>query len=135
LRKALRRDGIFGLLGACFRSFIHTTPSALFASATIGSNMSDWIKHLEPIQLIYGITAVAGGIARYLNSYVQGKPFKISIFFASAFTAGFSGYMFAILGLTMNLPPTMLFVVAGTGGFFGEQTMKLVLESVSAKLN
>jgi LydA holin phage, holin superfamily III len=97
--------------------------------------MTDWLKHLEPIQFIYGTIAVAGGIARYLNSYVQGKPFNVGIFFASAFTAGFSGYMFALLGLTMNLPPTMLFVIAGTGGFFGEQTMKLVLESVSTKIN
>jgi len=53
--------------------------------------MSDQVKHLEPIQVLYGCVAVAGGIARYLNSYVQGKPFKVSIFFASAFTAGFSG--------------------------------------------
>lgn len=96
--------------------------------------MADWLKHLEPVQIIYGIIAIAGGVARYLNSYVQGKPFKKSILIASAFTAGFSGYMFALLGLTMNLPQPMLFVIAGTGGFFGEQTMKLVLESVTTKL-
>jgi len=32
------------------------------------------------------------------------------------------------------MPPTIVFIMAGTGGFMGEQTMKLVAEWVSKKV-
>ncbi len=92
----------------------------------------DWgqyiIMKLEALQWIYGLVAVFGGIARYLNGYVNGERFKFSILVASAFVAGFSGYMFAALGESLAMPQQMLFVMAGVGGFFGEQTMKFILE-------
>jgi len=87
-----------------------------------------------PIELIWGIIAISGGIARYLNSYITGHKFKLSIFIASALVAGFSGYMFALLGETLVLPANMTHVMAGVGGFFGEQTMKLILESIKKKV-
>jgi hypothetical protein len=87
-----------------------------------------------PVELIYGAIAIAGGIARYLNSYATGTPFKLSIFIASTFVSGFSGYMFALLGTTMNLPEGFLFIMAGTGGFFGDQTMKLVMERLNKEV-
>ena len=88
-----------------------------------------------PIEYIYGLIAVAGGIARYANSFIAGKPFKISVLFASAFVAGFSGYMFAVVGISLNLPLPMQFVMAGVGGFFGEQTMKLILEYAAKRIS
>lgn len=88
-----------------------------------------------PIELIYGILAIAGGIARYLNSYVTGTPFKFSVLLASAFVAGFSGYMFALVGESMNLPVPMSHILAGVGGFFGEQTLKLVMEYVQKRIS
>lgn len=97
----------------------------------------DFLKTLsiDPIQFVYGALAICGGVARYLSGYTtDGLPFKFRTFVASTFVSGFSGYMFALLGLSMSLPPTFLFIMSGTGGFFGEQTMKLILEYVQVKV-
>ncbi len=96
----------------------------------------DYLKSLpiEPVQFVYGAVAIFGGIARYLNSYTtNGAPFTLSIFLASTFVSGFSGYMFALVGLSLNLPNTFIFIMAGSGGFFGEQTMKYVMEFAQRK--
>lgn len=87
----------------------------------------------ESAQLLYVMIAVFGGLARYLNSYTKGTPFKLSIFFASAFVAGFSGWMFSQIGISMGMPVSMIYMMAGTGGFFGEQTMKYILEWLQNK--
>lgn len=96
----------------------------------------EWFKNIpiEPIQFIYGGIAIGGGVARYLNNYIAGSGFKFSIFVASAFVSGFSGYMFALVGLSLNMPESIIFVFAGTGGYFGEQTMKLILEFSQRKI-
>ncbi len=95
--------------------------------------MSDFIKNF-PVQAIYMMVAVVGGVARYFNSFADGKvPFKLSILLASAFAAGFSGLMFALVGDSMHLPNPIPHIMAGVGGFFGDQTMKLILEYVSKK--
>lgn len=91
------------------------------------------LKNL-PIELIYGLIAVGGGIARYLNAYVNGQRFHFSIFVASTVVAGFSGFMFALLGETLNLPQTMIHVMAGVGGFCGDQTLKLIMEYTQKKI-
>lgn len=91
----------------------------------------DFLKSI-PVQLIYIIVATVGGVARYLNSFADGKvPFQLSIFIASAFVAGFSGLMFALVGDSLSLPNPIPHIMAGCGGFFGDQTMKLVLEYVT----
>ena len=81
-----------------------------------------------PVQVVYAVIAIVGGCARYLNSFVTGTPFKFTVFLASAFVAGFSGYMFAELGQSMQLTSQFIFMMAGVGGFFGEQTMKYIME-------
>lgn len=82
-----------------------------------------------PIEVVYGVVAISGGIARYLNSYAEGKThFKFSVFIASAFVAGFSGYMFALMGQSLALPVPMPSIMAGVGGFFGDQTLKLIMD-------
>lgn len=87
-----------------------------------------------PVEAIYGLLAVGGGIARYLNGYANGQKFHLSILVASALVAGFSGYMFALLGVTMSMPQPMLFVMAGVGGFMGEQTLKFIMEYLGTKM-
>jgi len=87
-----------------------------------------------PVTFIYGVIAIAGGCARYLTGYVEGKRFKLSIFLASAFVSGFSGWMFAYMGLSLALPQYMVYIMAGVGGFMGEQTMKLIVEYVQTKI-
>ena len=85
-------------------------------------------------QLLYGLIAVCGGVARYLNSYANGQPFKLSILAASAFVAGFGGWVFALLGVTMDMPQNLLWVMAGVGGFFSEQSLKFAFEYFSRKV-
>ncbi len=88
---------------------------------------------LEPMQFLYGAVAIIGGVARYLNSFTTGTPFNFGIFLASVFVSGFSGYMFSLVGLSMGLPQAFIFIMAGMGGFMGDQTMKLVAEYVQTK--
>lgn len=95
--------------------------------------LSKLFNHVEPIQFIYGAIAICGGVARYLNGYSDGAPFSVGVFLASAFVAGFSGWMFALIGQSMSMPDSIVFIMAGSGGFFGEQTMKLVLEWVRGR--
>lgn len=92
----------------------------------------DFLKNL-PIEFMFVSIAFFGGIARYLTGFTNGAPFRFSVFFASGIVAGFSGWMFALFGETMHLPQEMLFVMAGIGGFSGEQTMKFILEQVTLK--
>lgn len=94
-----------------------------------------FIKSVEPIQYIYGFIAIAGGIARYLTGYKNGVPFKFSIFLASAVVAGFSGWMFAQMGTSLRMSQELIFVMAGTGGFMGEQTMKLIAEWLQSRIS
>lgn len=91
------------------------------------------IEEFKPLELMYPIIAVMGGLARYLNSYINGTPFRISLFVASGFVAGFSGYMFALLGDSLQFPFTVTYVMAGVGGFFGDQTMKFIMEILSKR--
>lgn len=92
-------------------------------------------KSVEPVQYAYGVIAVCGGVARYLNGYTNGVPFSLGIFIASAFVAGFSGWMFALIGMSMHLPQALVFAMAGTGGFMGEQTMKFIVEWLQNKIS
>lgn len=91
------------------------------------------LEHLKdiPVQVVYIVVASVGGLARYLNSYVGDKKFSLAVFVASGFVAGFSGLMFALVGDSLHLPKPMPHIMAGVGGFFGDQTMKLVLEYAS----
>lgn len=87
-----------------------------------------------PPELIYVVIATMGGVARYLNSFANGSPFKLSVFLASGFVAGFSGLMFAQLGIVMGFSDVFIFMLAGMGGFFGEQSLKLIMEIVKDKI-
>lgn len=85
-------------------------------------------------QLLYVAIAVCGGIARYLRGYVDGIPFSFGIFCASAFVSGFGGWIFALIGLSLNLPQFIVFAMAGTGGFFSDQALKLAFEYTAGRL-
>lgn len=96
----------------------------------------DFLNHIkdDTLQIAYGSVAIIGGIARYLNMYSSGQtPFSLKMFLASTFVSGFSGYMFSLIGLSLSLPTTFIFMMAGSGGFFGDQTMKYVTEYVTTK--
>lgn len=86
------------------------------------------------VHLTYGLIALCGGVARYLNGYTKGKPFSLTMFIASAFISGFSGWMFATLGMSLDFPQPFVFMMAGTGGFFGDQTMKFLYETIKKRI-
>lgn len=86
------------------------------------------------MQFVYGFIAICGGIARYLNNYATGATFRLSIFLASAFVAGFSGWMFALIGVSMSFDQPITFAMAGMGGFMGEQTLKFVWELIQHRV-
>ena len=89
---------------------------------------------VEPVQFVYGAIAVCGGLARYLNGVaIDGTKFNGGILLASAFVSGFSGWMFATMGVSLNMPQEIIFMMAGTGGFFGDQTMKFIMEYLQKK--
>lgn len=94
------------------------------------------MDHLKdiPVQAFYVLIAGLGGMARYLNSFKDGHAhFSLAIFFASAFVAGFSGLMFALLGDSLALPNPIPHIMAGVGGFFGDQTLKFIMEYLTKK--
>lgn len=86
-----------------------------------------------PVEMIYVAIATVGGMARYLSNYTQNGSFSFKFFAASSFASGFSGWIFALLGLSLQMPNQLLYVMAGVGGFFGDQTMKLMLEYFQRK--
>ena len=86
-----------------------------------------------PIELTLVLVAVFGGIARYLNGYINGQGFKLTVFVASVIVSGFGGLMFGWLGHTLAMAPTTLLIMAGMGGYFSEQTLKLVFDIIKAR--
>jgi len=83
---------------------------------------------------VYGFVAIVGGCARYLVGYTEGKRFNFRIFTASAFVSGFSGWMFALMGLSLGMPQYFIYIMAGVGGFMGEQALNLIVEYVNTKI-
>jgi H+/gluconate symporter-like permease len=86
-----------------------------------------------PLEILIAILAIFGGVARYLNGYINGRGFKLSIFISSVIVSGFGGLMFGLLGSSMDLPIVMVSMMSGMGGYFSEQTLKFVYEVVKGK--
>lgn len=91
------------------------------------------LKHFT-VEYIYVGLAFTGGMARYLNNYISGKPFSLSMLLASSIISAFSGLMFSLLGSALDMPINIQFMMAGLGGYFGDQTMKLLLEILKNKI-
>lgn len=87
-----------------------------------------------PVGVMYTVLAMIGGTARYLVQYTKGTPFKLTMFVSNILISGFSGYMFAIFGTSMDFPPHMLVVMAGIGGFLGVNAIELIVEHISKKV-
>lgn len=87
-----------------------------------------------PIEIIMTALAIFGGVARYLNGYINGQGFKLSLFISSIVVSGFGGLMFGLLGLALDAPMYMLLVMAGLGGHFSDQTLKFIYELVKNKV-
>lgn len=84
-------------------------------------------------ELAWVLAAMVGGVARYLDSYIQtGTMPRVGLLFANAFVSGFSGYMAAHVAL--HLAPDWAMVAAGTAGWLGTQGMNWVADVVKRRV-
>ena len=90
----------------------------------------DWMPSLA-----YVLLAMSGGIARYLHSYTHGAKFHWGVFSANAVLSGFSGYIFALVATSMQMPDNLTFVFAGVGGFLGHSGLEWLSEVIKSKIN
>jgi len=70
--------------------------------------------------------AVAGGIAKYMNDIVQGKPFVLSVFLGNVFIAGFTGFMFFQFAESVGMNDKMQSMFSGIGGFMGVEGLRFI---------
>lgn len=91
------------------------------------------LRHF-PVEVVYIFLAISGGVARSLNSYNNNGKFAFSHFLASIFVSGFSGWMFSLLGQSLSLPQTFIFMMSGIGGFMGEQALKFLADYITKKI-
>ena len=91
----------------------------------------DYIKHFS-IELVYVTVAAVGGMARYLQKYLEEGDFRFRHMLAHLFVSAFSGYMFGEFGLWLGLEERSLFLLVGIGGYMGTESLKLI-ETVMKK--
>lgn len=84
-------------------------------------------------QVVYVGLAAAGGIARYLFSYIETGKFVFTIFCAHIFVSAFSGYMFAEFAVFLGVKETGLFLFAGIGGFMGTKALEIIEKYITTK--
>ena len=89
-----------------------------------------------PTEIIYVAVAAAGGIARYLQLYLNEGTFAWQHFIAHTLVSSFSGYMFYqfatnVVGMGDNTIP----IVAGLGGWMGVEALKLLEATLKKKFS
>lgn len=85
------------------------------------------MKHF-PVEVIWSLVAICGGVARYLSEYRQTRKFELGPFLANSAIAGFSGSMFMLLGNSLAMPYALVGVMAGVGGFMGVDAVNFLIE-------
>lgn len=86
-----------------------------------------------PTEIMYVIVAAAGGVARYLQHYLNDGGFTWQHFFAHVIVSSFSGYMFYNFASgILNMPNNTVAIFAGLGGWMGVEALKM-LESIIKK--
>ena len=92
----------------------------------------EWFTKL-PTEVIYVAVAATGGIARYLQHYLNEGTFTWQHFLAHVFVSSFSGYMFYQFSVNVfGFPETTTAVFAGIGGWMGVEALKM-LETIIKK--
>ncbi len=78
-------------------------------------------------EMFYVTIAAIGGVARYLQVYVETGIFKWRQLAAHTFISAFSGYMFGLASTSIFGDGTFSpFLVAGIGGYMGAEATKLI---------
>lgn len=88
-----------------------------------------------PIEWLYALLAATGGGARYLNMYLNSGKFLWTNFIANLFISGFSGLMFAFMAESMNMPPMVLYIFAGVGGFMGHNALEFLASYLKTRIS
>lgn len=87
-----------------------------------------------PIELLWVIIAIFGGVARYLDRYLRNEEqFSYKRIIANFFVTGFTGWMAAII--TLSFYPNWAVVAAGIGGYAGTQIMDEIIKIIKLRLN
>lgn len=95
----------------------------------------EWFTKI-PTEIVYVAVAAAGGIARYLQHYLNGSPFSWSRMIAHAGVACFSGYMFYSFSIDiLGFPESTAAVFTGLGGWMGAEALKLLEDTLSKWIN
>ena len=87
------------------------------------------IKNM-PSEGIIVILAIAGGLARYLNLYLNGEKFRLSMLVANLILSGFAGLMFSLFGKSLGLATEFTYVLSGVGGFMSTEALKFLAQRV-----
>lgn len=86
------------------------------------------------VEVVYVAVAAAGGGARYLQKYLEEGKFGWSHLLVHLIVSAFSGYMFYQCAVNvLNVPETVVPVLAGMGGWMGVESLKVV-ETLTKKL-
>lgn len=89
-----------------------------------------------PTEVVYVAIAAAGGIARYLQRYLNEGTFIWQHFIAHVFVSSFSGYMFYQFSVNiLSLPEGTVAVFAGLGGWMGVEALKMIESVIKKKLD
>ena len=84
-------------------------------------------------ELLWVAIAMAGGIARYLDTYLRTGVFPtVGMIVANAVVSGFSGYMFA--QIVTKVAPEWAVVAAGVGGYLGTQGIDWVATVIKGRV-
>lgn len=89
-----------------------------------------------PTEMIYVAVAAFGGIARYLQFYLNEGAFAWQHFIAHVLVSSFSGYMFfQFASNILNFSDNTIPVIAGLGGWMGVEALKMMEGLLKKKLN
>ncbi len=90
--------------------------------------MSDDARHATPIFI--AVMALSGGVARYAQSYIDGRRFSFFKFVASMPVAMFTGTMFSYFGKFTGVNTEYIPMFAGLGGYYGGYALHIILDRI-----
>lgn len=85
-----------------------------------------------PIDVIFVIVAIFGGIAKYLDTYLRGQE-KVTVARATSYiiVCAFTGWITGEVMLIMY--PNWALIASGVGGYAGTQMMDVFVELMKLK--
>lgn len=94
----------------------------------------EWFTKI-PAEIIYVLVAAAGGVARYLQHYLNEGTFTWQHFFAHVIVSSFSGYMFySFASGILGMPDSTVSIFAGLGGWMGVEALKMLETIIKNKI-